>query len=91
MIFPTNYNWVNNTLSFTYDDTDTDGVWIEFKMYNSADFVTILKVEGSNPKTCNLDPQVYGISGVVRGTAKPKNTQGWPPLGGNTNITNQVI
>jgi len=35
MIFPTNYNWVNNTLSFTYDDTNTNGVLIEFYMDNS--------------------------------------------------------
>jgi hypothetical protein len=89
MNFPTNYNWIGNILTFDYDDTDTDGVWIQFKQDGSSDFVTILQVIGSNPKSCQLDPSVYGTSGEVQGAVKPKTNTGFNPRGGKTNITNQ--
>lgn len=89
MIYPNNYSWIGNTLSFTYDDTNADGVWIEFKEEGTSNFITILKVEGSNPKSCPLDPNTYGTSGEVQGVVKPLNTTGWPPRGGKTNINNQ--
>lgn len=88
-IFPTNYNWIGNILTFDYDDTDTDGVWIQFKQDGTPDFVTILQVIGSNPKSCQLDPSVYGTSGEAQGAVKPKTNTGFGPRGGKINITNQ--
>lgn len=92
IIYPTNYSWIGSLLTFTYDDSEADGVWIQFKASTSNDFITILQVEGSNPKSCPLDPVNYGTIGQVRGVVKPKNKPGgFPPPGNVTNITNQTV
>ena len=91
MIYPNNYNWTGSTLTFQYDEAIADGVWVEFKPTSGNDFITIIKVEGSCPKSCNLDPNFYGNSGEVQGVVKPKTGSGFPPTGGKTNITNQPV
>jgi hypothetical protein len=92
MVYPNNYNWVGNTLTFQYDETNADGVWIQFKPSNSNDYVTILQVIDTCPKSCELDTNTYGTSGLVRGSVKPKTSPGgFPPPGNVTEITNQPV
>lgn len=91
MIYPSKYLWVNKTLSFTYDDANSDGVWIQFKPDGKSEFITILQVEGSNPKNCILDPLIYGVSGDVQGSVKPQNGSVWLPFGGEKSIINYII
>lgn len=85
-------DWTGSTLTFQYDETIADGVWVEFKPTNGNDFITVIKVEGSCPKSCSLDPSIYGTSGELQGSIKPKGgSSGFPPPGGTTNITNQPV
>lgn len=90
-VYPINYNWVGNQLTFDIPTTDCDGVWIQFQTTGSSTIHTILQVTGSCPISCLLDPTVYGSSGEVAGVVKSKERVGFPPTGGKTAITNQVV
>lgn len=90
-VYPINYNWVGNQLTFDIPTTDCDGVWIQFQPTGSSTVHTIIQITGSCPISCNLDPVIYGNSGEVSGVVKPKDKIGFPPPGGKTGITNSPV
>lgn len=90
-VYPINYNWVGNILTFVIPTTDCDGVWIQFQQTGSNEIHTILQVTGSCPINCMLDPNIYGSSGEVSGVVKSKERVGYPPTGGKTGITNSPV
>ena len=90
-VYPINYNWVGNQLTYNIPSTECGGVWIQFQPTGSSEVHTIIKTDNTCPTNCILDPNIYGSSGDVSGVVKSKDQINYPPTGGKTSITNNPV
>jgi len=64
-IYPNNYRWIGNTLSYDLAPEAT-GLWIEFKKPGTTEWLTVFKDINTAPQQCPMDTGTYGTVGEIR-------------------------